>query len=352
MTATKPVASDRPTTMKAAVLVAPHTFEVREVPVPSVREGWALVRTELTGLCGTDLSIVQGAHPRAAFPLTLGHEITGQVVDARGPLAAGTRVIAEPLIQCGRCRPCREGASHVCRELGLFGIDRAGSLAEYVVLPIDSLVPVAPSAPLAQAAFAEPLAVAVHALSAVRLEGKKSVLVFGGGPIGILTAMVARLDGAAQVTIVEPSTQRRAIAQELGFGTLPVTEHIVDDVLSLTEGSGADIVFDTAGTPSVAAVLAPCTRTHGTVVMVAVHKQPAAVDLQRITFAELSLVGVRVYTRSDVERAVALIEQRHLPLDQLPVETFALEDAAEAVRTAAAGPRALKVFVGPARAGV
>jgi (R,R)-butanediol dehydrogenase/meso-butanediol dehydrogenase/diacetyl reductase len=336
-----------PSTMKAALLTAPHTFEVRDVPLPDVPEGWALVKTELTGLCGTDFSIVHGTHPRAQFPLILGHEITGQVALAAdiGP-EAGTRVVVEPLIKCGNCRPCREGASHVCQHLQLFGIDSPGSLAEYVALPASALVPVNGSAPLKHVALAEPLAVALHAVSGSGLQGGESVVVFGAGPIGVLTALVARFEGAGQVIVVEPSDERRAVVEELGFTTLPANETVIDQIHAATGGDGADIVFDTAGVPPVAALLTKAARVRGTVVLVGVYKKPVEVNLQAVTFAELNLVGVRVYTRDDVERAVELIEDESLPLDRLPVEQFALEDAAQALRTAASSPRALKVFVG------
>lgn len=334
-------------TMTAASLTAPDTFELQELPVPEVPLGWALLRVELTGLCGTDFSIVHGTHPRAEFPLVVGHEITGRVVHAPGgELSAGTRVVVEPLITCGECRPCREGAAHVCQNLRLFGIDAPGSFAEYVALPVSALLPVDESVPLREVALAEPLAVAVHAVASSGIAAGEDVLVFGAGPIGVLTALVARLRGAGTVTVVEPSAERRAIATELGFTTL-ASDGVVEAVAAATDGRGADVVFDTAGAPPVAAVLAQCTRVQGRIVLVGVYKAPAALDLQRITFGEMSLVGVRVYTRADVLEAVEIIESRSLPLGQLPVQTFGLDRAAEAMQLASSSPRALKVFVGP-----
>lgn len=339
-----------PTTMRAAVWTGPDRLENRTVPAPDLPEGWALVRVEYTGLCGTDFSILHGTHPRAEAPLIMGHEITGVVETAAstGP-AAGTRVAVEPLISCGTCSPCRAGATHVCRRLKLYGIDEPGSLAEYVALPADALVPVSSGVPVLEAALAEPLAVAVHAVSRSGLSGGERVIVFGAGPIGILTALVARHEGAGRILIAEPSEERRQVAQDLGFDTVASGSDPVEAILAATGGDGADIVFDSAAHPSVAAVLGSAVKVLGTVVLVGVYKKPVEVDLQALTFAENTVVGVRVYTRADVEEAVELLESNALGLGRLPVEVFALEDVDQAFRKAMSASGVLKVLVSPDR---
>jgi 2-desacetyl-2-hydroxyethyl bacteriochlorophyllide A dehydrogenase len=334
--------------MRAAVWTAPDTIEPRTVPFPEVPAGWALVRTEMTGLCGSDFSILHGTHPRAQAPLVMGHEITGivKVAAETGP-PAGTRVTVEPLIHCGECYPCRGGDTHVCRSLKLYGIDVAGSLAEYVALPASVLIPISSSVPLEEAALAEPLAVAVHAVSRSGLAGGERVVVFGAGPIGILTALVARHRGAGSVLISEPSEARRQVAYELGFATVAPGDEPVQANLAATGGDGADIVFDSAAHPSVAAMLPRAVRVRGTIVLVGVYKSPVELDLQALTFAENTVVGVRVYTRAAVERAVKLIEGRELGLDRIPTQVFALEDTSQAFDRAMASGRVLKVFVSP-----
>jgi 2-desacetyl-2-hydroxyethyl bacteriochlorophyllide A dehydrogenase len=337
------------TTMRAAVWTAPDSIETRNIALPEVPDGWALVRSEMTGLCGSDFSILHGTHPRAEAPLVMGHEITG-VVEAAGDLgpAAGTRVTVEPLIHCGECHPCSAGDTHVCRALKLYGIDVAGSLAEFVALPGSALIPISDTVPLPEAALAEPLAVAVHAVSRSGLAGGERVVVFGAGPIGVLTALVARHQGAGSVLISEPSEARRQVAEELGFDTVAPGEDPVQAIVAATAGDGADIVFDTAAHPAVAAMLPQAVRVRGTIVLVGVYKKPVELDLQAITFAENTLVGVRVYTRAAVERAVALIEAGELGLDRVPTQVFALEDTAAAFEQAMSAGRVLKVLVSPA----
>jgi len=338
--------SSRPATMPAAVWDGPDAIAVREVPLPEVPDGWALVEVEYTGICGTDLSILHGTHPRARAGIVPGHEIVG-VIAAAGTtgLRPGQRVVAEPLISCGRCRACASGSPHVCRELKLYGIDVPGSLARYVALPATVLHVVPAAVPARHAALVEPLAVAVHAVSRSGMRPGDTVAVLGGGPIGVLTALVAQQAGAGHVTVVEPRTWRRKVIAGLGLDVVPEGVDPAEHIAALTGGEGADTTFDAAGHPAVAAQLPRVTRVLGRIVVVGVYKQPAPVDLQAICFKEQSLVGVRVYTRDDVARAVELVASGELGLERLPVAEFALDDVVAAFDSAAAGEDNLKVLV-------
>jgi 2-desacetyl-2-hydroxyethyl bacteriochlorophyllide A dehydrogenase len=346
MTATDTPATT--STMTAAVWEGPDAVAVREVPLPAVPDGWALVEVLYDGICGTDLAIVHGTHPRAQAGLIPGHEIVGTVVEpgAHGP-RAGTTVVVEPLISCGRCRACRSGARHVCRDLKLYGIDAPGGLARFVALPPDTLHELPATVDPRVGALVEPLAVAVHAVATAAVHGGDVVAVAGGGPIGVLTALVARHAGAGQVVVSEPSPWRREVLAELGLTVVPAERSLTDVVHELTGGEGADVTFDAAGHPAVAPELTSATRVLGTVVVVGVHKAPAPVDLREVCFKELTMRGVRVYTRADVERAIELVADGALPLEDLPTRVYHLTDVADAVAAAAAGAGALKVLVTP-----
>ena len=206
------------TTMKAAVWSATDHVDVTDLPMPVVPEGWALFKVAYNGICGTDLAILHGKHTRATSPLIMGHEISGVVeqAGATGP-GAGTLVVAEPLISCGQCRSCKNGLTHVCRHLGLYGIDAPGGMAQYVALPPEVLHAVPDGVDPRTASLAEPLAVAVHAVERSGMQAGDTVAVYGAGPIGVLTALVARHAGAAVVVITEPSPWRRNVAAALGF---------------------------------------------------------------------------------------------------------------------------------------
>ena len=334
--------------MTAAVWTGPDEIDVQQVPRPPVPSGWALVRVAYNGICGTDLSIFHGKHPRAQAPLVMGHEMSGWVeqAGATGPVA-GTLVIVEPLISCGQCTACRDGNAHVCRRLGLYGIDAPGAMAEYVALPPEVLHAVPDSVDPRTATLAEPLAVAVHAVARSGMERGDTVAVYGAGPIGVLTALVARHEGAGTVVITEPSPWRREVAKSLGFVVVPDGATMVGTLAPLTDGEGADTTFDSAAHPTVAAELTAATRVLGRIVVVGVYKQPTALDLQTVCFKEQTVVGVRVYTSDDVTRAIELIAAGALGLDRFPTRAFALTNVDAALAAAASGQDCLKVLVTP-----
>ena len=336
------------TTMTAAVWTAKDEIEVRQLPLPAVPDGWALVKVAYDGICGTDLSIFHGKHPRAEAPLVMGHEMSGWVEEAgaSGP-PVGTLVTVEPLISCGQCKACRDGSAHVCRNLGLYGIDAPGGMAQYVALPPDVLHAVPDGVDPRTATLAEPLAVAVHAVALSGLQHGGTVAVYGAGPIGVLTALVARHEGAGTVVITEPSPWRRQVAESLGCTVVPEGSSMSDVLEPLTDGEGADITFDAAAHPTVAAELTATTRVLGRIVLVGVYKQPTPLDLQAVSFKEQTIVGVRVYTSADVTRAIELIASDALSLDRFPTRAFDLADVADAFDVATSGQDCLKVLVTP-----
>ncbi|MDT0166006.1 alcohol dehydrogenase catalytic domain-containing protein [Actinotalea sp. AC32] len=334
--------------MRAAVWTGTDAVEVRDVALPEVPEGWALVRVAYNGICGTDLSILHGKHPRAQAPLVPGHEISGWVerAGASGP-REGALVIAEPLISCGTCRACRDGHGHVCRDLRLYGIDAPGGMAQYVALPPDVLHEVPSSVDPRTAALAEPLAVAVHAVALSGMQPGDTVAVHGAGPIGVLTALVARHEGAGTVVVTEPSAWRREVAEGMGFTVVPEGSSMAEVLAPLTDGEGADVTFDSAAHPSVAAQLTATTRVLGRIVVVGVYKQPTPVDLQAICFKEQTMVGVRVYTTADVRRAIELLADDALGLGSFPTRAYDLGDVEAAFAAATSGQDCLKVLVTP-----
>lgn len=336
------------TTMRAAVWTGTDEIDVTDVPLPDVPEGWALVKLAYNGICGTDLSIYHGKHPRAQHGLVPGHEMSGWVEQAApGGPAQGTLVVVEPLLSCGRCLPCTSGSPHVCNDLGLYGIDRPGGMAPYVALPPEVLHEVPAGVDPRTAALAEPLAVAVHAVDRSGMQAGDTVAVFGAGPIGILTALVARRAGAGRVVITEPSPWRREVAAGMGFTTVPDGSTMTEVLHELTGGEGADTTFDSAAHPTVAAELTSATRVLGRIVIVGVYKQPVPLDLQAVCFKEQSVVGVRVYTSQDVAAAIDLIAGGDLDLDRFPTTAFDLADVGAAFDAATSGQDTLKVLVTP-----
>jgi (R,R)-butanediol dehydrogenase / meso-butanediol dehydrogenase / diacetyl reductase len=317
---------------QAIVLESPGEFHVRTVPDLVLTRGEVTVEPAYVGLCGTDLHIAAGTHPRATFPLVLGHEIVGLAAGGRW---AGQPVLVDPTISCGSCAACVAGVGHVCERLRLIGIDRDGGLAGRVSVAESRLHPVPPGLPLVTAALAEPLAVAVHAVGRAGPYLGALVVILGGGPIGLLTGLVARAAGAGQVVIAEPAAARRSVASELGFETAA-------DAGSLP--GGADVVFDAAGAPGAAAQATRLVRPRGTIVVEGVHGAPAAVDLQTVTFAELTMTGTRVYQPDDLRIALQLLAGGAVDVSRLVSDVVDPEEVQDAFGRLEHG-ESLKVLV-------
>ncbi len=284
------------------MLVAPGVFDWAEAATPVAAPGEVIVRVLYTGLCGTDLHIVDGSHPRAVLPLAIGHELVG--VPETGPLA-GQPVLVDPLLPCGSCPGCEVGASNACARLRLIGIDRDGGLAGRVSVAGERLHALPQGIPADVGPLAEPIAVAVHAVRRVPPLLGRTVVVMGGGPVGLLVAHVARRAGG-HVLVSEPSASRRAIAEALGLELLDAASP-VEDVARRTDGRLADVVFDAAAAPPVAAMVTRLVRVGGTIAVVGTYAAPIPIDLQAVVFKELSIVGHRTYLPADIAAAISIL---------------------------------------------
>jgi 2-desacetyl-2-hydroxyethyl bacteriochlorophyllide A dehydrogenase len=336
--------------MKALVYRGRHSLNIEETDDPEPEVGEALIRVAYAGICGSDLSIYNGEHPRARPGLIMGHEFSGTVEKVNTSdkgLQSGERVVAEPLISCGDCFACRSGFAYVCQNLKLYGIDAPGAFAEYVKLPVEKVCKVPRTISLPEAVLIEPLAVAVHAVRESSLKTGDFVCVLGGGPIGLLTALVARESGAREVVISEVRDYRLQLAEEFGFQTLDAGRtDVSDEVRRLTDGRGADIVYEAAGFPE-SMLLAPrLCRVRGELILISMPKQPREMDIVAITFSEITLKGIRVYAPYDFNRAIDLLSKRKFKLGKLHSEPFLLEEAVKAFAMAQEGKKAMKVIFG------
>lgn len=325
-------------TMLAARYLGPNRIEAREVSLPAIEAGEALIRVEACGFCGSDINIVAGTHPRARAPLTIGHELSGSIVEMAGHaygLSIGDRVTTYPLISCGSCYACTHGNPHVCRQLRLFGFDVDGGMAEFVKLPARSLLKLPDGMPAHIGALIEPLAVAVHGVERKSLKDLKVAAVLGAGPIGILTALVAKARGIPHVLISDVLPSRRELAESVGLTAVPAGASLRDHILELSDQNGADLIYECAGHPSSAKEMTALVRSRGTIVNLGVFKKPVEVDMQAVNFKEVELLGSRVYERTDFQAAIDMAMA--LPLEAIISREFPLHDVSDAFSLFRAG---------------
>jgi L-iditol 2-dehydrogenase len=189
--------------MLAARLQAAGRMVIEEVPRPAPGPHDLLVRVEACGICGSDRHMFRGEFPTAK-PVTLGHEFSGIVVEAGEAVsgfAAGTRVTGDPNISCGQCEACRAGRPNLCVALSAIGVTRDGGFSEYVLVPEGQAVALPAELDPLHGAFTEPVSCCLHAIDVARIPKGGSVLILGGGVIGLIMVELALQAGAGQVVL-------------------------------------------------------------------------------------------------------------------------------------------------------
>ncbi|HEX6445581.1 MAG TPA: alcohol dehydrogenase catalytic domain-containing protein [Streptosporangiales bacterium] len=336
--------------MKAVVYTAPGELRLTDVPVPRPAAGEVLVEVGHVGICGSDLLVWEGGLDRVRPPVVLGHEFCGTVVDANGcgGVRDGQRVAVEPLLNCGRCLACRAGHGHVCRTLRVIGVDVDGAAARYVTVPAARLHALPDGVPLRDAALTEPTSVAVHMVRRSGVGPGDRVLVLGGGPIGVLVALVARTNGVADLVVSEPNPRRRERLAGFGFDTFDPGAGGVETLLGRTDGEGFDVVFEVAGVAATLAAAPELARVRGTILLGGLPHRPVEAPFATAVMREQHLVGSRVYESRDMADAVELIASRRIPVAGLVTREVSLTDAIpDAYEVLRAGRDELKILVTP-----
>ncbi|TIR26488.1 MAG: zinc-binding alcohol dehydrogenase family protein [Mesorhizobium sp.] len=306
--------------MKAVVCRSPGDLVLEDRAAPGAPPpGWARVAVSHVGICGTDYHIFEGKHPFLAYPRIMGHEVSGTIVE-KGEgvdLAVGEPVIINPYLSCGQCIACRHGKPNCCVRIEVLGVHRDGAMCDEILVPAQNLYP-ANGLSLADAAAVEFLAIGAHAVRrSVGTPGQRT-LVIGAGPIGLGTAIFARIAGL-DVSLLDMSSERLGFAEkELGFVPLDTSKAAAADLVrQATGGEGFDLVFDATGnTASVQSAFAHVAHG-GTLVLVSVVKDDITFSDPEFHKREMTLVGSRNALKADFEHVAASIRNGAVPLGKL-----------------------------------
>ncbi len=335
--------------MKAAYYEGDRRITIAETAPAPPQAGEVQLRVSHCGICGTDLHIFHGVMDRrVARPQIMGHEMSG-FVHAVGPgvqgFEAGEKVTVMPLDPCGACPACRAGHSHICHNLKFLGIDTPGAFQTYWTVPAHTLFRLPPALPMTLGAMIEPLAVACHDVRLAEVRPGDQVVVLGGGPIGMLVALVAAQAGT-RVLVSEINPFRLRLAKDLGLEAVnPQERDLSECVMERTGGAGADIVFEVSGSPAGAAAMTGLLRTRGLAVVVAIFGQAPPVDLFRIFWRELRVIGVRVYEAEDFEKAIELAAAGSLPLNRLITSVRPLDGLKQGFKDMESGGDVMKILL-------
>ncbi len=299
--------------MKALVWTEKEKVEMQEHAIPDYT-GKLLIKVAYAGICGSDVSIYLGKHPRAKTPLIMGHEFTGTVAaigeNANTQFKVGDKVVINPIYFCGHCRACLAGNTHVCKTLRFYGIDVDGGMAEYAAIPDKCLLKLPEELDFKLATLIEPAAVVVHGLRMIKKMFHGSAAVVGLGPMGLLSALMLKDSGVSKLFCIETQPARIEMAKALGLDVInPLTDNVKEYIYANNDDEGVDILVEASGNAAAAKMMTDITGVRGEILLLSVFKEPTAIDLRTINFAEQRIIGTRVYTGLDYKDAIDYIKQ-------------------------------------------
>jgi len=339
--------------VRALVKAGPTAgFELRDVPVPGIREDEVLIRVRAAGVCGTDVHIHDWdawAQGRCRPPFTVGHEFSGVVEKVGGLVTSvqvGDRVTAEGHIVCGRCHLCRTGNAHVCPETKIIGVDRDGAFADYIAMPASNVWHLDPAVSFAVGGIHDPMGNAFHtALHGTQLPGA-TVLVTGCGPIGIFAVGIAKAAGASAIIASDVNPTRLALARRMGATAAVTPAEAAEAVRAATHGLGVDVVLEMSGVPAAIHQAFALVRVGGRVQMLGIPAKSMDVDFAtEVIFKGITVYGVvgrRMYD-TWIEMTQFLRAGQFDPTPAI-THTFPLEQHAAAIAAIKSGEAGKVIF--------
>jgi L-iditol 2-dehydrogenase len=346
--------------MKALRFYAPEDLRLEEVSEPSCGPDEVKLRVRNCSTCGTDVKILHNGHQNLSPPRTIGHEIAGEVVEVGDDVAGwqpGDRAQVIAAVPCGDCYECQKGWMAVCRNQTSVGYQYDGGFAEYLVVPrqvlkVDGLNRIPDGIGYDEASVAEPFACAINAQELVRVGDGDTVVVFGAGPIGCIHIRLARANGAAKVFLIDVNAERLAMSADAVKPDEVIDGSqvdVVDRVLDLTDGRGADVVITaTAANVAQEQAIRMAARRGRISFFGGLPKTNPFItcDSNLVHYRELMIMGANGSAPSHNKRALELISTGEVPVKDLITARVPLERAFDALGIVERG-EAIKVTVEP-----
>ena len=317
--------------MLQQVMTQPGVIKFQEVELPEVGENQVLVKIMNIGICGSDIHVYHGEHPFTSYPVTQGHEVSGEITEVGSNvkgLAKGQKVTIEPQVFCGECYPCRHGKYNLCEELKVMGFQTTGTASEYFAVDASKVTLIPESMSYEEGAMIEPLAVAVHGVKQMGDVKGMRIAVLGAGPIGNLVAQAAKGLGASRVMITDVSDLRLAKAKECGVDVCVNTKekNFGEAMIEAFGPDKADVIYDCAGNNITMGQAVKYARKGSVIVLVAVFAGMASIDLAVANDHELDIKSTMMYRHDDYVEAIRLTEEGKVHLKPLISKKFAFKD--------------------------
>ena len=317
--------------MLQQVMTKPGEIIFKEVPIPGINKDQVLVKIMNIGICGSDIHVYHGEHPFTHYPVTQGHEVSGEILRVGKNITefhVGQKVTIEPQVYCGKCYPCRHGKYNLCEELKVMGFQTTGTASEYFPVDASKITPIPDEMSYEEGAMIEPLAVAVHGVKQMGDVKGMNIAVLGAGPIGNLVAQAAKGMGAAKVMITDISDFRLMKAKECGIDVCVNTKdtNFGEAMIDAFGSDKADVIYDCAGNNITMGQAIKYARKGSTIVLVAVFAGMAEIDLAIANDHELDIKSTMMYRHDDYVDAIGLVNKNKVRLRPLISKTFAFRE--------------------------
>ena len=331
--------------MKAFQVREARLAEIVDIPrLSGPKPGEVLLRVNLVGMCGTDLTTFRGGNAMAAFPRILGHEVAATVVEGETALAPGTAVAVSPYTHCGRCPSCRRGRVNACQFNQTMGVQRDGAMTEYISVPAERLH--AARLSLKELCLVEPLTVGAHAAARGRVTDADTVAVFGCGGIGLGAIAGSAFRGATTIAI-DMDAKKLEVARKAGAAHLINTaEQDLHERLVEITGDGPDVVIEAIGLPLTFRAAVEEVAFTGRVVYIGYAKEPVCYETRLFVQKELDILGSRNALPEDFREVIRMLESGRFPFEDAVSAIVPPEEAASILAEWSANPaRFTKIMV-------
>lgn len=323
--------------MKQAILTGPETIEFSEIKKPEISAREILIKVKNIGICGSDIHAYYGKHPFMSFPIRLGHEMAGEIIEMGSRiegLKVGDIVTVMPQEFCRECEPCKENRYNICNSLKVIGCQTPGAACEYFQVDAALVKKIPDEMTSELAATIEPAAVGVHAVRQGKSVKGKNVVVMGAGTIGNVTAQAAMAEGAKSVLITDLSDYRLELAQKCGIPCTANTGRVTmrEAVKEAFGLEGADIFFECIGIGDVLNQAIECSKKGHDIVIVGVYGATPEVNIAWVQDKEIRLIGSLMYVEQDFLDTIDYMAEGKIQMKSLISRVFTFAEYAEAFR--------------------
>lgn len=332
--------------MKAIQITAPEQVQITNLEMPVLQSGEVLVRIRYVGFCGSDLNTFLGKNPMVKLPVIPGHEVGAEIVavanDVPSHLETGMAVTLNPYTNCGKCASCRNGRVNACKDNETLGVQRNGSMREFLTIPWQKVIPAA-GLSVKECALIEPLSVGFHAVDRGQVTDLDIVMVIGCGMIGIGAIIRSVLRGAT-VIAVDMDDEKLALVRTLGvkYTINSKTENVHERLQTFTQGFGPDVVIEAVGSPVTYVMAVEEVAFTGRVVCIGYAKSDVTFQTKLFVQKELDIRGSRNALPADFRAVIHYLQQGKCPKETFISKVIQSEEALSALQAWSANPG--KVF--------